>query len=97
MAKYQFNTKGEENKDWGDSVSGVISNYVLHNCYCDFNSLSYADHKIEDKIEHMTYVVGNLAQILTEKGLLSPEEVLKIIGINPNYSPLVYKLKDEEE
>lgn len=74
----------EKDQIWdkvGYDVSSLIETHIKSR-HLSSGGWMASNRGIEVEISTLAETVGSLSQILLEKGILSPEEVLKLIGIN---------------
>ena len=74
----------EKDQSWdkfGYDVSSLIKTHISSR-HISSGGWVAGNRSIEDEISTLAESVGVLSQILFKKGILSPEEVLKLIGIN---------------
>lgn len=87
MTKYRYYEKYNDEDTWGYDISSLLRSHINHTKF----EVSWGAHSrgIEEQIDTLSTVIGQLAEALVAKNIFTPDEILKIIGVNSNYSDRV--------
>lgn len=66
---------------WGRDAKSVLSDHV----YTNRKSLIAETRGIEEKLETLCESVANISDLLISKGLITPDEFLKAIGMDDHF------------